>query len=167
MSLRGSTPTYDGHARQEDVVRASQGGYRNGFSLQISDSAHPVGPEQFVAACMDASQEDNGFPGVDLNNERRRVRHADVHIAGRKRLVEPAELELDVLDIGEPLASQEFLRDVLRRHTDARYANQSDSRRLRRRLGGLRFTAQAPKSAGSGERGRAQKFSSTPTFSIV
>jgi hypothetical protein len=56
--------------------------------------------------------------------------------AGRICFVELVQFELDVLDIGEPFNSQEFLRDVLRRHTDARYADQSDPLRFRRRLGG-------------------------------
>ena len=101
------------------MVWASQGGYRNGLAPQISDSAHPVGPEQFVTAGMDASENEDGFPGFDLNNERRRVRHANVHVAGRKCFVELVQFELDVLDIGESLNSQKFLRDILRRDTDA------------------------------------------------
>ena len=33
--------------------------------------------------------------------------------------VDLVKFELDVLDVGEPLTSQKFLRDILRRHTDA------------------------------------------------
>ncbi len=39
--------------------------------------------------------------------------------------VELVQFELDVLDISEPLNSQELLGDVLRRHTNTRYADQS------------------------------------------
>src|SRR5207247_2607968 len=84
------------------------------------------------------------------------------HVAGRKCFVELVQFELDVLDVGEPLNSQEFLRDVLRRHTDARYANQSDPRRLRRGLRGNSIASHSQKCSASSDGCCAQKLSLTP-----
>jgi hypothetical protein len=68
------------------------------------------------------------------------------------------------LDIGEPLNSQEFLRDVLRRHTDARYADQSDPLRLGRRLGGGDIGLQSEQSCASCETKVSKKLSSAPVI---
>ena len=74
---------------------------------------------------------------------------------------------LDVLDIGETLASQQLLGDLLRR-PDRR---QRILDNLSRVVSGGGSAASDPdviqESSGSGERRRAQKFSSAPAHSIV
>ena len=52
------------HAREEDVVPPSQSWYRNGFALEIANSALPVTAEQLITADVDAAKQQHRFASV-------------------------------------------------------------------------------------------------------
>ena len=62
MSLRGFTPTYDMTLARKNWADAGCQG--DGFSLQISDRAYLVGPEQLEAADVETREDDDAISGV-------------------------------------------------------------------------------------------------------
>jgi hypothetical protein len=134
--LAGVQSHIRGHAREEEVVRRAQGGYRNGFSFQVADRPHVVRPEDLVAADMDPSQEDDRLSRVHLDDERCHEGDGEIKLAGGQSLIELVHLDLDVLHLSESLAKQQFFGHVLGGYTDPDDLGQPDLRPLGRYLGG-------------------------------
>src|SRR5690242_13630398 len=88
-------------------------------AFQIADRTHAVRAEQLEAPDMASSQDHDGVSGCNPDHIRRREVHCDVDLASRQgRLDLLRSLLRDVLDVGEPLATQELFGDVLRSNAD-------------------------------------------------
>src|SRR5262249_47197912 len=117
-----------------DMVRRSQLRHGQRFSLQVTDSLDALGPEQLKASRMHAAEQYEWQTSVELNDVGCNEGHADVDRPRSEPRVYVRRRQLDILDVGEPLAPQQLFRDVLRRNADARNLPEPDGRGLRRRL---------------------------------
>src|SRR2546425_2026721 len=99
-------------------MRRSQLGDGDGPAFQVANRAHALRPEQLETTGVDAACEDDGGPRVELRDERRDERHAEVDLAGRQSLVDPGRSELRVAHVGKALTPQELLCHILRSNAD-------------------------------------------------
>ena len=89
------------------------------LALQVADRADAVGAEQLEAADVDAAEEHDRVAGVELDDERRDERHADVDLAGREGWVRGRRSIWTYCDLGEPLGREQIVGQVLRSDADA------------------------------------------------
>src|SRR6516165_4881609 len=95
------------------------------------------GSEHLKAAGMEPREEYDRVPRFQTHDGRTREMVADIRLAGGQAFADPTGARLlDVLNVGESFAAQEFLRDILGCLTDAWNLDQSNPRRLGRRLCG-------------------------------
>src|SRR5713226_2115448 len=92
------------HDRKEGMATATQVGYGDGLSLEVADRAYLLCSDQLDAAWVKPGQEYNWIPIVYLHDQRPAEMRNDIHFAGGKRLLDSGCL--DILHIGEPLATQ-------------------------------------------------------------
>src|SRR5262249_31034398 len=83
------------------------------------------------ATYMDARQHDNRIARIHADNEWGGEAHAEVGLARGQGFREPGPLHgLDVVDLGKPLAPEEFFDHVLGGNTDAGDLDQPKLRRF-------------------------------------
>src|SRR4029434_6456257 len=111
------------HTRSKEVVRAPKLGDGDGLPLEVADGSHPVRPEEFIAANMHTSQEDNWGSCVNLNDERWGECHGDISCTRDQLLVDvpyhSGGVNRDILDVGKPLSMEQLLGNKLRSDTNA------------------------------------------------
>jgi hypothetical protein len=95
------------HDGQEDMATASQVGYGDGLSFQVTERADPVDADQLYATWMKTGQDYNWVAVVHLGGERPTEVSNDIHFAGGKGILDSSGF--DILHISEPLATQEIL----------------------------------------------------------
>jgi hypothetical protein len=129
-------PDVGQHRRHEHVLGSAEAVDGDALALQVADRTHLRAAEQLVASQMDASQDDEGLPGVDLRDHRADGVHRHVRVAGGHVGRRPDVAEGGVVHGSEALGPQQGLGHVLRHDADPRRGGHPQARRLQQGLGG-------------------------------
>lgn len=128
------------HAGEERVGTGVQRGHRDRPSLEVADRSDTIGAQQFEAADVLASQDDDRVSCLDSQDHRRREVPTDISLARSERLLDPdGPCCRSVLHVGETLGPEQLFGHPLRAPAGAGDAGNSESRRLGRRLGSGQF----------------------------
>src|SRR5438132_12580252 len=124
------------HAGEERVGTGVQRGHRDRPSLEVADRSDTIGAQQFEAADVLASQDDDRVSCLDSQDHRRREVPTDISLARSERLLDPdGPCSRSVLQVGETLGPEQLFGHPLRAPAGAGDAGNSESLRLGRRLG--------------------------------
>jgi len=151
--------------RDLDVVWSAQPLDGDTLATEVADRLDTLVADDLLAADVAPGDEDEGVAPIDPGDQSCGVAESEVRGARGERLVVlDGRRLLHIGDVREPLGPQERLRHILRREADARALDDSQPRRLRRRLGGGWRSACGQKLRRPRQRERAHELPSAPAL---
>ncbi len=127
---------HDGHERRMGRPQTFDA---DALSLQLSDAAHALIPEQFEAADMDAGEHDDRYAGVDCLDVIEGGGHAEMHVAAPDRRRNGIRRRVHIADVGKTLRAQQLFGDMLWGNTDRIDLREADGGGFEGPLRGLRW----------------------------